>query len=281
MKNIELLFSKTSSIISAIADYLSVADKEVASSPLKIVHTESNLGNYVRLQIYTHKLPREHVRVSRKLNNLTIEMLTQASDSVIYHEAIGHKPASSDGDQDSLASQFGRIRWSSSSAQEITSFLRYLLGHTRPSEDFWEARAARLIRITVTALVELRDAGHLRLSLGEFMKHLFLDEIYKLSTDERLSPSALEGLSTILNEMPGFRAEDARDNCINQNAIAHQGYLIMAIIESFSRLLPPPVDTHEYEIRAPFSRITAKIIPDGLLIQIFYHSEQETIPLEI
>lgn len=279
MLDLRISYNKASAFLSAVAEYLSVPDHGKTRHPLIINHTEAPEGNYVDLLAGVRNLTADRVRVVRAQNTLTIEILGDRADALIYSGTIGHESSASGDEQATLSTQYGNLTWSESSADDIAAYLRSLMSHTRPSEDFWECRSARVIRVIVAALVELRDAGHIRLSLNTFKKHLLLDAIYELRIDDRLMPGTRECLAEVLNDMPGFSIADAKHKRINETCHAHHGYVTMAIFESFKRLLPPPVDFYEYEIRAPFKQVEARLTDRGLLVTIYYHLQGEEIVL--
>lgn len=272
---------KASAFVSAIADFLAVPDYDQAKKTLRVNHTEAAGGNFVQLLAEAKGLTPDSVRVIRTKNSLRIEVVSDQADCVVYRSAIAGETTVTEKDSAYQLSEFGHVTWTSGFADDITAHVKQIIHKGSGIDtDFWEARTVRLARTLIAALVELRDSGHLRLSYDVFKKHLSLDALISLSIDERLSAGIRDTLTNYLNDMPGFRTEDAKANCVQPTCYQHHGYLTMSIICAQRELLPPPTDIYEYEIGAPFIKVEAEITNEGVLVTVFYHpsSEQFLVP---
>lgn len=278
MFNISESRKRASAFVSAIAEFLAVPDSDKTKKTLRVNHTATADGNFVQLLAEAKGLTHDGVRVSRTQNSLSIEVVGDQADCVVYRSSIaGETSATGKGSAYQL-SEFGHVTWSNGFADDITAHMKQIIHKGSGIDtDFWEARTVRLARTVISALVELRDSGHLRLSTDVFKSHLHLDALIGLSTDTRLSTGMREMLTKYLDDMPGYREEDARANSLQPVCYQHHGHLMMHIVCAMSELLPPPTDLYEYEVRAPFRKVEAEITADGVLVTVFFHPNEERL----
>lgn len=124
------------------------------------------------------------------------------------------------------------------SSDGLMELLSGLMGEAGGNDGMWRGRAEALGRALLRALCELRDQGHLILSVDKIREHLPLERIEELRVDTRLSAFARNGIQSYLNELPGWqepqdggqggdpRAQQMQQQARNK-AVEQHGYLVM------------------------------------------------------
>lgn len=89
--------------------------------------------------------------------------------------------------------------------------------------EIWKARSDGMLRVALSALVDLRDGGFMTLDPKSLLDGMSLECFVRMEEDVRLSPASRAGIKRYLDELPGYRVGSSI-------ADEHHRYLLMCFL---------------------------------------------------
>jgi hypothetical protein len=214
-------------------------------------------------------------------------------DALLQNKAILKNLGLNNAEAKQVWGAFSEIRYSRCSIHDVTALIGQLLEiRFRGRESFWWRRALSIVRVALTALIELRDGHGMTITVNTLRDHITLESLVKLVQDARLSENARKGIFDYLNDIPAFDMEQALVGNFSFSCREQHLYLtqltsdVLAILsqwsssdtrEAMSRNSAIPDQKYIYKLAPHFQKIEAKRVGNQLLIEVTHQPDRETI----
>lgn len=120
--------------------------------------------------------------------------------------------------------------------EQLRSLIVGLMRESGGDSAMWKGRSSSMLGALMTVLCCLRDRGELLLSIGAIREHITLPKLIQLTQRTDLPLAEVKPIRDYLEELPGYKAEDAITGTLASEAYKQHGFLVMQLTEVMSTL---------------------------------------------
>ncbi|EGR3229858.1 TraM recognition domain-containing protein [Vibrio parahaemolyticus] len=161
--------------------------------------------------------------------------VNKVDDLLVINYLTGEEDTTSDGKPSLKRKSNTSNPFAHGSSEQLRSLVVGLM-RDGGGDDMWKGRASSMLGTLLKALTAMRNSGEINLDIDTIRDHMPLDRIVQLSMREDFKPSVLNSIQKYLQDLPGYKEQDALMGTIEQKAYEQHGYLTMQLTEIMADL---------------------------------------------